>query len=108
MVVELQAAEVARRLRSRSDGILLLDVREPYERGLASIEPSLHVPMPEVPDRLADLPRDRPIIVYCHSGVRSAMVAAYLEQEGFPNVANLAGGIDAWSREVDPEVPRYL
>jgi rhodanese-related sulfurtransferase len=107
MVSELSAVEVERRLRSGSGPILLLDVREPYERTLATIEPSVHLPMQEVPDRLAELPRDRPIIVYCHSGVRSAMVAGYLEQNGFSDVSNLAGGIDAWSREVDPGVPRY-
>lgn len=107
MVEELAVEEVARRLRTRPDRLLLLDVREPYERDLAVIEPSLHIPMGEVPHRAAEIPRDREIVVYCHSGARSAMVAGYLKSRGFPSVANLAGGIDAWSVRVDPKVLRY-
>ena len=107
MVEEIAPAEVARRLRSEPGRLVLLDVREPYERELARIEPSLHVPMQEVPDRLAEIARDRTVVVYCHSGGRSAMIAGFLEARGFPDVLNLRGGIEAWSREVDPKVPRY-
>jgi rhodanese-related sulfurtransferase len=89
------------------EGILLLDVREDEERAVARIEPSLHIPMNSVPDRLADLPQDRRIVVYCHHGGRSYAVAGYLETEGFKDVTNLTGGIDEWSRLVDPRVPRY-
>jgi rhodanese-related sulfurtransferase len=64
--------------------------------------------MGEVPGRVAELPRDRPIVVMCHHGVRSAHVVAYLrEAHGFEQVVNLSGGIDAWSCDVDPRVPRY-
>jgi rhodanese-related sulfurtransferase len=107
MVDGLSPAEVVRRLRAGPDGSLLLDVREPFERDLARIDPSVHIPMQEVPARLAEIPRDLPVIVYCHTGTRSAMVAGFLEREGYRHVANLNGGIDAWSREVDPAVPRY-
>lgn len=107
MVEELAPEEVARRLRQDPKGLLLLDVRDPYERELARIEPSLHIPMEEVPARAGEIDRDRTVVVYCHSGVRSAMVAGYLEQRGFRSVANLGGGIDAWSLVVDPSVPRY-
>jgi rhodanese-related sulfurtransferase len=107
MVVELPPVEIARRLREAPDGLLLVDVREPTERQFASIAPSVHIPMQQIPSRVAQLPRDREIVVFCHTGVRSAMVAAYLEHQGFPRVANLTGGIDAWSRSVDPRVPRY-
>jgi rhodanese-related sulfurtransferase len=107
MVEEVSGSEVAGRLRSDPARVVLLDVREPWERELAVIDPSLHIPMQEVPARVDELPRDRPIVVYCHTGVRSAMVAGYLAQRGFSSVANLSGGIDAWSVEVDPEVPRY-
>jgi rhodanese-related sulfurtransferase len=108
MVEELTPTEVSRRLqRSDSSPPVLLDVREPFERQLARIEPSLHIPMDEVPARLSELSRDREIVVYCHSGGRSAMVAGFLEQQGFSHVANLSGGIDAWAREVDRKVPRY-
>lgn len=107
MVEELKVTVVAQRLKERPDALTLLDVREPYERQLASIEPSLHIPMSEIPSRLAEIPKDRELVVYCHGGTRSYMVASFLEGRGFPSVANLAGGIDAWSLEVDPEIPRY-
>ena len=107
MVVELDPSVVARRLKDGPGSIVLLDVREPYERRLAAIEPSLHIPMNEVPDRLEEIPKDREVVVYCHTGSRSLMVAGFLEGNGFLSVANLAGGIDAWSVRVDPNVPRY-
>ncbi len=107
MVEELSAAEVAERMKARPGEILLLDVREPWERDLAVIEPSVHIPMNEIADRAAELPQDREIVVYCHGGARSAMVAGYLAHHGYKSVANLAGGIDAWSVDVDEKVPRY-
>ncbi len=107
MVTELAPETAAAKLRESAGAIVLLDVREPYERELAAIEPSLHIPMGQVPERLAEIPRDRELIVYCHGGVRSRMVAGYLEGQGFASVGNLSGGIDAWSRKVDPKVPRY-
>jgi sulfur-carrier protein adenylyltransferase/sulfurtransferase len=107
MVAELMPEEVARRLKEAPKTLVLLDVREPFERQMAVVEPSLHIPMREVASRLGEIPRDRTVVVYCHSGGRSATVAAYLEHHGFGDVANLTGGIDRWSREVDPDVPRY-
>lgn len=86
---------------------LLLDVREDDEREVARIEPSLHIPMGELPRRLSELPSERTIIVYCHHGSRSQMVGAFLEQEGFRSVINLQGGIDAWAADVDPAMARY-
>lgn len=89
----------------------LLDVREPWEFGLASIQiPSLktlHIPMGKVPDRLNELDPALPIVCLCHHGVRSAQVVAFLQRNGFDSVYNLAGGIDAWSATVDPTIPRY-
>lgn len=107
MVDELSPREVAERLKRSGSDVLLLDVREPDERELAAIEPSVHIPMRDVPGRLAELPKEREIIVYCHGGARSAMIAGFLEGKGYRRVANLSGGIDAWSRTVDPAVPRY-
>lgn len=107
MVEEIEATEVARRLKADPENVLLLDVREPFEREMAVILPSVHIPMGEVPERADEIPRNREVIVYCHGGSRSMMVAAFLESRGFKSVANLAGGIDAWSVEVDPSVPRY-
>ncbi len=107
MVREIEPADAEKRLRTSPGKVLLLDVREPFEREMAVIQPSLHIPMGEIPDRSGEIPRDREVIVYCHSGSRSMMVAGYLEGLGFKSVANLAGGIDAWSVKVDPSVPRY-
>jgi rhodanese-related sulfurtransferase len=107
MVAELRPEEVAEKLKKGSNGVVLLDVREPDERELAAIEPSIHIPMREVPQRLSEIPKDKEVVVYCHGGTRSAMIAGFLEGHGYSNVANLAGGIDAWSRKVDPNVPRY-
>ena len=107
MVEELSPQEVAEKLKQAPNDVVLLDVREPDEREQAVIEPSLFIPMRDVPQRLAELPKDREIVVYCHSGTRSAMIAGFLEAKGYPHVANMSGGIDAWSRKVDPKVPRY-
>lgn len=96
------------RARWPNDGdAVLLDVREPDELALASVEGAMHIPMREIPGRLATIDRDRPVVVMCHSGVRSRRVAEFLLANGFETVYNLAGGIDAWSRELDPSVPRY-
>lgn len=107
MVTSLRPEEVAELLRSRPQEVVLLDVREPDEREVAQIDPSIHIPMNDVPARLAEIPKDRRLIVYCHHGGRSLMVASYLEGEGFRETVNLDGGIDAWSVEVNPSVPRY-
>ncbi|RZS57199.1 rhodanese-like domain-containing protein [Sphaerotilus mobilis] len=90
---------------------VLLDVREPWECATASLnEPSLAtlaIPMQEIPSRLAELPRDEPILALCHHGMRSLQVAMFLDRQGYPHVYNIMGGIDAWSHLVDPSVPRY-
>lgn len=87
--------------------LVLLDVREPWERTKASIDPSLHIPMGEIPARVQELDPDDSIVVYCHHGVRSLNVTAWLRQQGFEDVRSLRGGIDRWSRSVDPKVPLY-
>ena len=90
---------------------LLLDVREAWEVALASIRidgaPSLSIPMNEIPARLHELDPAQPVVCICHHGARSAQVVAFLEREGFGAAYNLAGGIDAWSTQVDTRVPRY-
>ena len=91
----------------RAADVTLLDVREPHELAVAAIDESIHIPMAQIPDRLAELDPENTIVVMCHGGVRSMQVAGFLARQGFPNVINLDGGIDAWSREVDPEIPRY-
>lgn len=94
----------------RTPWLFLLDCRTPEERTVAKIEPSGFVPMQEIPGRLAELQThgsDREIIVYCHHGQRSLQVAMFLRQNGLANVKSMAGGIDAWSQFIDPDVPRY-
>ncbi|MBS0445995.1 MAG: sulfurtransferase [Proteobacteria bacterium] len=90
---------------------LLLDVREPWEVALAAIRidgwPTLDVPMQQIPARLAEIDPAQPVVCICHHGVRSSQVVAFLERHGCEAVYNLAGGIDAWSAEVDPNLPRY-
>jgi rhodanese-related sulfurtransferase len=95
-------------MRARGDAPLLLDVREPWEFEAASLPGSLLMPMGDVPSRAhAKLDPDAHIVVLCHHGQRSLSVAMWLRAQGFEQAQSLAGGIDAWSRVVDPAVPRY-
>lgn len=95
----------------RNDAPLLLDVREAWEVAAARLDlpgaHRLHIPMRELPGRLTELDPQRPILGLCHHGLRSLQCVAFLSQRGYPNVYNIAGGIDAWSLEVDASVPRY-
>ena len=94
--------------RQQPNSPLLLDVRESWEFQTASIPNSVLMPMGDVPSRAhAELDPDAPIVVMCHHGARSLNVALWLRDQGFTHAQSLAGGIDAWSRTVDPEVPRY-
>ena len=86
---------------------VLLDVREPWELATAAIASCVSIPMREIPARSEELDDETPIVCICHHGARSANVAMFLESLGFKQVFNLQGGIDAWSRQVDPAVPTY-
>jgi adenylyltransferase/sulfurtransferase len=85
----------------------LIDVREPFEYEIARIDGSKLIPLGEITERLDELERERPIVVHCHSGMRSAQAVRLLQQRGFTKVYNLEGGIDAWSDQIDPDVPKY-
>jgi rhodanese-related sulfurtransferase len=85
----------------------LLDVRTPEERQIASIDGSIHATQSVAQQMMSTWPKDAPIVVYCHHGLRSLDAASYLIGHGFTNVRSLAGGIDAWSAQIDPSVPRY-
>ena len=89
----------------------MLDVREPHELQLASVAENgfqlLTIPMGVIPPRLSELNPEQPIACLCHHGGRSMQVAHFLASRGFRHVANIAGGITAWSAEVDPSIPRY-
>ena len=98
-------------LQSRGGRPVVLDVREPWELRTASVAPEgfdlLAIPMNEIPARLDELPAGRTIACLCHHGVRSQRVALFLAHHGHTDVVNIAGGIEAWSRDRDPSVPLY-
>lgn len=91
----------------QGEDFMLLDVREPTEWDHCRIEGATHIPMREIPQRLDELPRGKRIVCYCHHGGRSRSVQDFLLEQGFDDVINLIGGIDAWSRNVDTSVPQY-
>jgi rhodanese-related sulfurtransferase len=96
-------------MRERGEDVLLLDVRTPREHAVARIEGAALVPLQQLPARVEELRpyADRPVVTVCHRGMRSLQAAAFLRQAGFRDVRSMAGGIDLWSRAVDPSVPRY-
>ncbi|MBU6434567.1 MAG: rhodanese [Nitrospirae bacterium] len=91
----------------KGDKLVLVDVREEWEYSLAKLDGSILIPLGTLPQSLTRLNRDSEIIAICHHGMRSADATNFLLQQGFPNVKNLVGGIDAWSTLVDGTVPRY-
>ena len=115
MIDQVRPSELQQWLQRQPAGgarPLVLDVREPWELQTASVKPEegfelVAIPMNTIPARLAELDPDRPVACLCHHGARSQRVAMFLAQQGFASVANIAGGIDAWSQEHDASVPRY-
>ena len=113
MVTQLRPSDLAAWLQSLPADAkpVVLDVREPWELQTASVQATgftlLAIPMNSVPVHLAELNPDQPIACLCHHGARSQRVALFLEHNGFSQLVNIAGGIDAWSAELDPAVPRY-
>lgn len=113
MIAQVRPSDLAQWLQSmREHGEpVVLDVREPHELQIASIQASgfqlLAIPMGVIPPRLSELNPEQPIACLCHHGGRSMQVANFLKSRGFDHVANIAGGINAWSAELDPTIPRY-
>jgi rhodanese-related sulfurtransferase len=109
--IEISAADAAKALRDTppSVALLLLDCRTPEEHSTAKIAGAMLLPMQEITERLAEIEawRGKPIIVHCHHGMRSLRVAKWLREQGFTLAQSMQGGIDAWSTDVDPAVPRY-
>ena len=108
-VVEIRPSEFMKRWPSEAErrAVVLLDVREHHELERAALSFATHIPMAQVPARIAELDAEATIVVMCHSGMRSLQVASFLATQGFSNMMNLTGGIDAWAREVDSTIPRY-
>lgn len=112
MIDQVRPADLAAWFAQDADApAVLLDVREPWELQTASVAPAgftlLAIPMNEIPARLSELDENQRIACLCHHGARSQRVAAFLHQNGFAQLANVAGGIDAWSAQHDPAVPRF-
>jgi len=102
----MSAHELKQKMDAR-EPFELIDVRETFEYEIARIDGARLIPLGEIAERADELPRDRPIVVHCHSGRRSAEAVRLLQQRGFGNIYNLEGGIDAWSDQIDPGVPKY-
>ncbi|MFM9030237.1 MAG: HesA/MoeB/ThiF family protein [Opitutaceae bacterium] len=105
--LEISAREAHALRQSNPDGTLIIDVREPYELAICRLPDAEHIPMRQIPERLADLPRDRHLLILCHAGARSMRVTEFLRARGLPSVTNIGGGISAWAEEVDSSLARY-
>lgn len=107
MDFEITPEQLKQKLDAKEE-LTVLDVREPWEFDAAHISGSKLIPMNEIPARVnQELDPEDHIVVMCHHGVRSANVAAWMQQQGFERVQSLRGGIDQWSRTIDPKVPVY-
>jgi adenylyltransferase/sulfurtransferase len=104
-IPQISVKELKQRIDAGED-VQLIDVREPYEYQIAQMGGKL-IPQNEVPNRLAEIDKSREVVVQCKSGGRSQRIAEFLKQAGYEKVANVAGGITAWSNEIDPSVPKY-
>ncbi len=105
--LEITPRELAN-LREKQTAFRLIDVREPYEVKIACLPGSEEIPMGLIPSRLQSLENGgAPIVVICHHGVRSLQVVCWLREQGIENCRSLAGGIERWSQEIDPRIPRY-
>ena len=104
--LELTPTDLKQRL-DRGEKLLLLDVREPWEFDICRIEGAKLIPMGQIPANLQSLDVDEDVICYCHHGMRSLDVAVWLRNQGVASAKSLAGGIERWSVEIDPKVPRY-
>jgi rhodanese-related sulfurtransferase len=111
MIAQVRPAELDAWLQAQPAPAVVLDVREDWELQTASVQAQgfelVAIPMGQVPERVAQLDPGRPTAVLCHHGARSQRVALFLAQQGFTQLANIAGGIDAWSHERDTSVPHY-
>jgi len=106
-VQQISPIYLQHQLLENPDAFYLLDVREPFEYRIAALENSVLIPMNQMPERFQELPKDKPIVVICHHGMRSENVAYYLDEQGFTQIFNLTGGIHAWANSCDAEMALY-
>lgn len=104
---QFSPTQVVQHLENAETECVLLDVREPWEFDICRIENSINLPMGQIVNKLDELDKNLQYIVICHHGVRSLQVAMYLSRNGFTNIINLQGGVDAWARDVDIHMPVY-
>jgi rhodanese-related sulfurtransferase len=95
------------RLRANGDELVIVDVREPWEREICALAESINIPLEELSERLDELPKAGTLVVLCHHGVRSLQAAMWLRDRGYEQALSLMGGIDAWATTVEPEMRRY-
>jgi adenylyltransferase/sulfurtransferase len=105
-VPEITCSELKQKIDSKKS-FVLVDVREPHEYQISKIAGSTLIPLGEIPKRWQEIPQDQEIVLQCKAGVRSAKALLFLQQQGYKKLLNLKGGIDAWSEEIDPSLPRY-
>ncbi|WP_428354383.1 rhodanese-like domain-containing protein [Methyloprofundus sp.] len=106
-ITQVSPKNLQQQLQEDPQAYFLLDVREPFEYQIASLEDSVLIPMNQIPARLDELDKEQAIVVICHHGMRSENVAYFLDQQGYNKVFNLTGGIDAWARSCDSEMALY-
>jgi len=99
--------ELKEKLDKGTNDFVLIDVREPWELNVCAIPGATSIPMRAIPARYPELSKDAELVLMCHHGVRSQQVAYFLERQGFTKLNNLAGGIAAWARDIDPKMPTY-
>ena len=102
---EISVVAVAKSMQQGK--IVLVDVREYSELAICKIAEAIHIPLGEIPRRIELLPRNVPLVIYCHHGMRSRSVVDYLRSIGFDNVLNMTGGIHCWSKEINPKMQKY-
>lgn len=107
-IPEISPTELNERL-GQGDDIVLVDVREGYEREIADLPDrgQLHIPVADIPQRFAEIPREAEVVIYCRSGGRSGQATAFLMAQGYENVTNMSGGVLGWRAEVDPTLEEY-
>ncbi len=104
---QISPPELKEYLETAPNPPLIIDVREPWEFQTCHIQGAIHIPMGQIPKTYQQLDPNREMVVMCHHGMRSLQVAQFLEKAGFSRLLNLKGGVDAWAREVDPNMPTY-
>ena len=101
------SVEQLKQMRDRKEDFVLVDVRNPDEFQISVIDGSVKLPLPDLPQRFKELPKDKLIVLHCKMGSRSMRALKFLRQQGYGKLKNVAGGINAWAERIDPNVPQY-